>query len=299
MDVADAVRILNAHIFDGDKRLLVQKVAEHPERYVGIFRPTKPRAKLIQNLLQSHEIRFGDGMESLIREMLSDAGYEVASGAELQLHDGALSLDQFFCETMEGGRCYFIEQKVRDDHDSTKKRGQISNFEDKLEVLCQRYGSHRLIGIMYFIDDSLHKNQAFYEDELEKMGSTYGVELYLFYGRELFAYLGKPMLWDQMVKWLQQWRQGIPDLPEVNMDLDPQGSFQALRCMKLRYWRKLLDNETLWKEGVVKVLFPKGDTLVKVAEYFQAQGDEGLEPYRRMAVRLRERLEQYYDRATA
>ena len=28
---------------------------------------------------------------------------------------------------------YFVEQKVRDDHDSTKKRGQISNFEKKLD----------------------------------------------------------------------------------------------------------------------------------------------------------------------
>ncbi len=51
MEYRDAIAILNRHIFEGDKRSLLEKIAKNPERYIGLFRPTKPRAKLLQNLL--------------------------------------------------------------------------------------------------------------------------------------------------------------------------------------------------------------------------------------------------------
>lgn len=41
----------------------------------------------------------------------------------------SLELDQF---AKKDNTYYFIEQKMRDDHDSAKKRGQIDNFEKKL-----------------------------------------------------------------------------------------------------------------------------------------------------------------------
>ena len=51
MKYAEVVSILNQHIFDNDKHYLIDKLANNPERYVGLFRPTKPKAKSIQNLL--------------------------------------------------------------------------------------------------------------------------------------------------------------------------------------------------------------------------------------------------------
>jgi hypothetical protein len=44
--------ILNKQIFDSSKRDLIEKISNYPDRYVGLFRPTKPRAKILQNLLQ-------------------------------------------------------------------------------------------------------------------------------------------------------------------------------------------------------------------------------------------------------
>ena len=49
--------VLDKTIFEKSKPDLLRKVANYPERYTGLFRPTKPKAKIIQNLLQSHEIR--------------------------------------------------------------------------------------------------------------------------------------------------------------------------------------------------------------------------------------------------
>lgn len=48
-----------------------------------------------------------------------------------------LNIDQCF---KRGNKVYFIEQKIRDDHDSTKKRGQIQNFEKKLDIMLIKYG---------------------------------------------------------------------------------------------------------------------------------------------------------------
>ena len=148
MEYSDVIRLLNKYIFEGDKKKLIEKVAMNPERYVGVFRPTKPQAKLAQNLLQSHEVRFGDALEYLIREIILSFGFSNLH-LELKTDDGEiLSLDQYFTD---GKHYFFVEQKIRDDHDSTKKRGQIKNFEAKLDWL---YKTHRnnLVGIFYFVD---------------------------------------------------------------------------------------------------------------------------------------------------
>ncbi len=127
--------ILNKHIFEGEKKELLRRIADNPERFIGLFRPTKPGAKILQHLLQSHEIRMGDALEEIIEEILKDVGFKVLSKSMVNEEGEQLSLDQYFTD---GRIYYFIEQKVRDDHDSTKKRGQISNFETKLEILHKK-----------------------------------------------------------------------------------------------------------------------------------------------------------------
>ncbi|GAH88919.1 unnamed protein product, partial [marine sediment metagenome] len=117
MNYEEFCEILNKHIFEGEKRDLLKKLADRPERFMGLFRPTKPGTKILQHLLQSHEIRFGDSMEELIDVVLGDLGYSILPKA-IQNSDGErLSIDQYF--TADNIH-YFIEQKVRDDHDSTK-----------------------------------------------------------------------------------------------------------------------------------------------------------------------------------
>ena len=155
MNFSQVARILNQHIFEGDHRSLLTNVANRPERFIGLFRPTKPKAKILQYLLQSHEIRFGDAIEELLTEMLRDAGFNVLPGHIENDNGERLSLDQFFTD---GKAYFFVEQKVRDDHDSTKKRGQIRNFESKLEILS---GLHpgQLVGMMYFVDLDFEKNK--------------------------------------------------------------------------------------------------------------------------------------------
>lgn len=41
--------IFNETIFEESKAVLIEKIAKYPNRYIGLFRPTKPKAKILQN----------------------------------------------------------------------------------------------------------------------------------------------------------------------------------------------------------------------------------------------------------
>ncbi|MBA2124592.1 hypothetical protein B9J78_06660 [bacterium Unc6] len=279
--------ILNKHIFEGEKKELLKRIAERPERFIGLFRPTKPGAKILQHLLQSHEIRFGDAIEEVIEENLKEFGFELLDKSIDSKEGEPLTLDQHF---RKGKMVYFIEQKVRDDHDSTKKRGQVANFESKLEVLYEKEKTN-LAAIIYFIDPDLIKNKNYYDQEIKRLSSFYGIKIYLFYGKELFEFLGRSESWEQMLTWLKQWKDSLPELPEINLDSNPKESLEEIKALELRNWRKFLENERLWDEGIVKAIFRKGETLKLLLEFFKSQDSI---PYKKLASLLNQRLQKYF-----
>lgn len=157
--------VLNKQIFEGERTELLKKIADHPERFIGLFRPTKPGAKLFQNLLQSHEIRFGDAIEELFRVLFVEMGFRQLEPRVYTTEGETLDIDHYFTDEET---FYLVEQKVRDDHDSTKKKGQMDNFEEKLGILYDKHGT-QLVGILYFIDPDFHKNEAYYRKRLNDL----------------------------------------------------------------------------------------------------------------------------------
>ncbi len=279
--------ILNKHIFEGEKKELLRKIVENPERFVGLFRPTKPHAKILQHLFQSHEIRMGDALEEIVEEILKELNFETLPKSIQDEKGKQLSLDQYFTDNIV---FYFIEQKIRDDHDSSKKRGQILNFETKLEILSKIHKS-KLIGIMYFVDPDLSKNKNYYLYELLRLEKFYGVKLFLFYGKEFFEYLKVPEIWEQILNWLKQWKDSLPELPEINFDVVAEESYQAIRDLELRTWRKFCENEILWREGIVQTIFKEGTTLRLLLKFFERQDTFS---YQQLKNLLIEKLKTYY-----
>jgi Holliday junction resolvase-like predicted endonuclease len=276
-------QIFNETIFEKSKADLLEKIASNPSRYIGLFRPTKPKAKILQNLLQSHEIRFGDAFEHAIEAYLRLKGCEILQKKYTIANGDTLDIDQCF---KNGNKVYFIEQKVRDDHDSTKKRGQIDNFEKKLDLMLSKYPENELVGIFYFIDHDFGKNKNFYTDELAKMATDYGVETQIFYGKLLFDYLGYTDIWVEILDYLKQWREEIPDLPEINFDLYANNTFEEVKNIKPLYFRKLLENEEIFNE-IVLTLFPQKTTLNLLLSYFETKTET---IYKTIAANLRNRL---------
>jgi Holliday junction resolvase-like predicted endonuclease len=276
-------QIFNETIFDKSKADLLEKIASSPSRYIGLFRPTKPKAKILQNLLQSHEIRFGDAFEHAIEEYLRIKGCEILPKRFTNGDGDVLNIDQCF---RKDGKVYFIEQKVRDDHDSTKKRGQILNFEKKLDIMLSEYAEEELIGIFYFIDPDLVKNKNFYVAELIKMTKDYNVETQIFYGKSLFEYMGYSDIWDEVLTYLVEWKKEIPDLPEINFDLDAQHTFEEIKDLKPLVFRKLLANDEIFEE-IILTLFPEKITLKLLLEYYLTKHET---IYKTIAKNLAERI---------
>ncbi len=270
MDYRQFEGIFNETIFEKSKPDLIRKIAIYPERYVGLFRPTKPRAKIIQNLLQSHEIRFGDAFETVITEYLRQSGFSILNSRFTSDDGNVLELDQVFSID---DRTFFVEQKIRDDHDSTKKRGQIDNFERKVAVIIREHNGSNIEGFFYFIDDSFRKNQNYYTQQIEELSADYGITLYLSYGHELFSQIGISAVWDQILNHLTSWKRNIPDLPEINFDKNPEDSVNEIKQLTPDVFRKLLSNPNL--DGLLRVLFPERQTLNLLAIYFEEKYQSG------------------------
>ncbi len=262
--------IFNECIFEESKAILIEKISKYPNRYIGLFRPTKPKAKILQNLLQSHEIRFGEAFEEVIEEYLKNSGFNLLPKKYSNEDNRALNIDQCF---KDAKNVFFIEQKVRDDHDSTKKRGQIDNFVKKLEVMIKEHGEKKIIGIFYFIDPEIIKNKKYYQEELNKMQKDYGVKLYLFYGKELFEFLKITKVWDEILKYLEEWKKDIPDLPETNFDIDAQSSFEEIRDLSPAVYRDLFKDDVIFND-IVLTIFPQKKTLKLLLEYFKSKSKE-------------------------
>ena len=257
-------QIFNTTIFEKSKPDLLEKVAKYPERYVGLFRPSRPKAKIIQNLLQSHEIRFGDAFETVIEEYLREENFTILDNKFYDANQDRLEVDQIF---LANHGLHFVEQKIRDDHDSTKKRGQIDNFEKKLEVILHEYPDQEIYGYFYFIDDSFNKNKNFYVAEINKLRRDYGFTLRLVYGREFFDEIGMKHTWDEILSHLKHWKKEIPELPEINFDAAPNQSFNEIKHIPSSTYRKLFTNPNL--DDLLYVLFPEQETLQLLYEHFQ------------------------------
>ena len=262
MDYKQFKNIFNKTIFEKSKPDLIRKIALYPERYIGLFRPTKPQTKIVQNLSQSHEIRFGDAFELLIEEYLKEKKYHILD-KKIEYNNEKLEIDQLFSnnETI-----FFVEQKIRDDHDSTKKRGQIDNFERKIEFIIDKYSNTNLQGFFYFIDDSFNKNKNFYQKEIDSLSKDYGISLHLCYGKEFFECIKQTSIWEEILKYLKEWKKGIPSFPEINFDKNPKESFDEIMYLETSVYRKFFSNKDL--DPVVLSLFPEQKTLKLLENYF-------------------------------
>ncbi|MBR4485990.1 restriction endonuclease [bacterium] len=127
---------------------LLKKIIDNPSRYYSIFRTTSIKQKLIQNITQSHEIKFGNFIEYITTKYLEKLGY---TNLNKEIHKNVkgdlLKADQIFMDN-EHNKIYLVEQKIRDDHDSTKKRGQYENFDKKINLFKKKYPKKHLTAIM-------------------------------------------------------------------------------------------------------------------------------------------------------
>lgn len=244
------VNQLEKTVYKNAKADLLNKVASNPDRYVGIFRPTSPEIKLIQNITQSHEISFGDFVEDIITQYL---GIFYQNMEKRNFYNGEVILfDQLF---EYNGKIFMLEQKMRDDHDSTKKRGQFENFIKKVQYLHETYPNKFIVAGMWFVDPSLNKNKNYYNQMMNNNKAS-NHELHLFYGDEFMNYLDKISVWDEMIEYLIKWKQSDENKIILNFEDDwEETKKEILEHVSKSNWIKLVKNEDVKRE-IFPILFP-------------------------------------------
>ena len=200
-------------------------------------------------------------MEDVVTEYIGALGYKNLN-KEIGCDDNGdrLSVDQLF---EKNNILYFVEQKIRDDHDSTKKRGQYDNFEKKIMLLRKKYADKHIEAIMWFIDDGLIKNKKYYQERMDS--SNYdNVGLYLLYSAPFFEMLdnGKNA-WNEIVMFLKRLREensdNVFEIPDFGSS---EEIYNALLKLPKKYWQKLMSDEENYK--LIRLeMFSKGDNYIK------------------------------------
>lgn len=272
------VKKLNEKLVEGSCADLLEKIVDSPDRYVGIFRPTKAKTKLIQNITQSHEIKFGDALEDIFEEYFTKLGFIILPKVLIadETSDGnEYNIDQLF---KKGDTIYLIEQKVRDDHDSTKKVGQFGNFRNKYFEVKRKYNNNTIVPIMWFIDASLKKNKKYYKKQMEKMAVDFNCDPRLYYGDELFednengiAGISNEM-WEEVSNYLAQWKTTLPDMLEVDFDANAQKAFEEIKDLKPSIYKKMFNKQAIVKE-IFPIIFTTGEVLRLLAGYFHSKNE--------------------------
>lgn len=241
---------------------LLKTVINNPKRYTGIFRLSNARTKIIQNITQSREIKFGDFMEEIITLYIEKMGYtniDKNIGSDEEGND--LNADQVF---MKDNTIYLIEQKIRDDHDSSKKRGQFQNFQKKYELLEKLYPNRKISACMWFIDNGLVKNKKFYLDMIAQNLNS-NITLHLFYGGEIFNDLfNYPEVWQQICLYLSKNKQErnseVLNIPDFDTSKEMLDALKLLKFNEPNLFKKLLSNKLEYVQ-LREELFPTGYNL--------------------------------------
>ncbi|WP_139452053.1 HpyAIV family type II restriction enzyme [Campylobacter armoricus] len=254
---------LDVRIFGEDLNYeILLTVLNNPKRYIGLFRITNAKTKLIQNITQSCEIKFGDFIEEILNEYIIEMGYEVLNkNIGVDDKNNKLNADQVF---KDNDNIYLIEQKIRDDHDSTKKRGQYANLIKKIKTLKQKFPNYHIVACMWFSDDSLKKNKKFYEEQICN-NTDEKVNIFIFYGKELFINLFQRIdIYNELISHLKKNKEErSKDILSVpNFDTSEEIKIALLKTKENypKLIKKLLSSKEEFVE-LRKELFPTGKNL--------------------------------------
>lgn len=168
--------ILDKHLRIKPEQFLIKTINDGGlNRLISDFQVFSLRDKIQQCYYTSISIRLGQALEEMVEFYLTKKGasFNLNRRKVVENHD----CDQIFTYN---GKTVLIEQKIRDDHDSSKKRGQVDNYLTKRKALINDY--QEVLCCSWFIDKLFEKNKKYYLDNL-------GEEI--FYGDEIENFLAK------------------------------------------------------------------------------------------------------------
>jgi hypothetical protein len=264
MEFKEFKKLLDDKIKDGDEYYLklLEKILNNPTRYSRRFL-ISGKDILIRDITRSKEIKFVDFLEELVTDYLEENGFDnlnrnIKNNESIE----TLKVNQLFSkdETI-----YFIDQKIRDYHNSTKRVEKFSNFIKKIKLLREQNPAEPIVAIMWFMDVLLIKNKAYYSAEMNRLKCE-NIEIHLFYGEDLFRYLKIEEAWSELVSFLSRMEMEIRNELDELPDFDKGDEiYQALTKLSKKLWEKLVSNEDIYV-SLRNAFFPTSFNLERAKE---------------------------------
>ncbi|MCS4487722.1 hypothetical protein [Streptococcus sciuri] len=259
--------IMDEYIPSNFIKSTIEKLADSPERLTGVLHANTFELGSITSFGYSRNNSFGNAIESVFREIIASNGWTIEK-TSYNLDDYHLktprmnkkkkiSVDQVFSNNIN---VIFIEQKIRDDHDTSKWEGQWNNFEYKLKVLTEVYKEKEVIGIMWMIDDNFERNKNSYLDKIERIDSLFQNKVFLIYGDDIDNTLNKldgqqNLYYQPLYHFLNNWHNESVKVPDLNFDKYTYDCLKVFQGLNEKQAVNFFTNKEVIEE-VFPIIFP-------------------------------------------
>ncbi|TYB30586.1 MAG: hypothetical protein FXF47_08505 [Candidatus Mcinerneyibacterium aminivorans] len=121
----------------------------------------------------------------------------------------------------------------------------------------------------------MKKNKNYYEEQIDKIKKTYGIESKLFYGNSLFSFLDIKHVWDEFLDYLKKWKVSLPALPNLNFDKECDEIFDKIINNLTNYRIKQFFENNKIRKNIIPILFPENLVLEKLKKYYKRNIKKG------------------------
>lgn len=265
-------KIMNEYVPSDFIESTIKKLADTPERLIGVLHANTFELGSITSFGYSRNNSFGNAIEGVFKEIVRSNGWtaeptkyvlsEYHLNTPLPPGKKSLAVDQVFSH---GNTIVFIEQKIRDDHDTSKWRGQWDNFSLKLSALTEIYSEKRVVGVMWMIDDNFRRNEINYQRMIDGLDNDLRSNAILCYGESIDNVFNnidgqKQAYFRKFFDFLVQWHNENVKVPEMNFDKFPYDSIRAFEKLNERQALNFFGNPDI-TEQVFPIIFPNRQTL--------------------------------------
>ena len=217
-------------------------------------------------ICNSRQISLGKRSEAAIDDIVSShLGFEVLNTEVWYAKKGENAPHKRRADhvwRVKKGVIYVIEQKLKDNHDNTKKDGQEGDFNAKVKTKRNEYPNERVQGIFWFVDDSEKPSER-------TLGEKLLDDCSVRYGSDIFSGIeGGDAAFSAILNWFDENRH--KDL-NINFDKDPEFYFNDILLSidekKKGFLMKFMGNEKV-RKYILPVISPEGKFTNMVEHYF-------------------------------
>lgn len=224
--------IMDKHINSINKIDFVKNLIKTKDSAIRIFsnfKITSLKDRIRSNYLISVNIKLGDALEDVFKKYLEEAG-AIFLERDFVPHKDC---DQIF---MYNGITYLIEQKIRDDHDSSKKVGQVENYNMKKTIIQEKVTY--FYACSWFIDPDFDKNKNYYLTQLNADELYYGQEIEIFLTNKVFHDDRCNGFFLELINYLEQYshRFSTLDLTDLSIDFHDFTTTELYRLLQSKVY---------------------------------------------------------------